>query len=92
MVISTILTRNPELNFQETVDLEELIQHGLQLMLKDTNQEPTTNLTLFYTMPVPQVSGYLARAVVNQILKGDLNLLMDSSSSSIEDREQCVIS
>ncbi|KAJ8920978.1 hypothetical protein NQ315_015773 [Exocentrus adspersus] len=68
-IVSTILGRNPELTFNQPLDLEQLIKDAAHMYAKDHDleQDRVSNLL---DSPYVQSTGYLARAVVNTVLKG----------------------
>lgn len=85
--MSTVLERNPELKFTEAVDIDMLIKNAVRLFGKDKTQEtavattPEDSMELFYHESFPRVTGYLARAVVNHILSGNLSALQADAST-----------
>ena len=85
--MSTVLERNPELKFTEAVDIDMLVKNAVRLFIKDKNQEipggtkPEDSMSLFYHESFPRVTGYLARAVVNHILSGNLSALQADAST-----------
>lgn len=81
MVVSTILDRNPELEFQAAVDMDKLVHEAFEAFQKDLShlelQEKQDNMLSFYnTPPFAQrgTSSYLAKAVVNSLLQGTIKL------------------
>ncbi|CAG9854630.1 unnamed protein product [Phyllotreta striolata] len=68
-IVSTILGRNPELTFSKPLDLEQLVKDAAHVYAKDNNieDESVTNLL---EISYVRSTGYLARAVVNTVLKG----------------------
>lgn len=77
-IVATILSRNPELSFNQPLDLEQLIKDAAYMYSKDNNLQDNKVSYLFET-PNIQCIGYLARAVVNNLLK-DGQLTKDSES------------
>lgn len=84
-IVSTILGRNPELIFNQALDLEQLIKDGAHMFAKVGNcnfrkfrfngflQDHSLadeNVGRLMEVPYVQSTGYLARAVVNNVLKG----------------------
>uniref|UniRef100_A0A1Y1M5A6 Phosphorylase b kinase regulatory subunit n=1 Tax=Photinus pyralis TaxID=7054 RepID=A0A1Y1M5A6_PHOPY len=67
-IVSTILTRNPELSFNQPLDLEQLIKDSAHMFAKDNKLQDIRVSYLFETSNV-QCMGYLARAVVNNLLR-----------------------
>ncbi|XP_073999627.1 probable phosphorylase b kinase regulatory subunit beta isoform X2 [Rhodnius prolixus] len=68
-IVSTILSRNPELTFQNELDLDELVNEAFKMYCKDANLDETTNIMDFYSTPESVTMSYFARAVVNNVLK-----------------------
>ncbi|CAH1131091.1 unnamed protein product [Ceutorhynchus assimilis] len=68
-IVSTILGRNPELTFNQPLDLRQLINEAAHMYAKDHN---LTEEKIGFLMEIPymQSTGYLARATVNTLLKG----------------------
>ncbi|XP_018570272.1 probable phosphorylase b kinase regulatory subunit beta isoform X2 [Anoplophora glabripennis] len=68
-IVFTILGRNPELTFNQPLDLEQLINDAAHMYAKDhgLKEEKVSNLL---ESPYVRSTGYLARAVVNTVLKG----------------------
>ncbi|XP_044266152.1 probable phosphorylase b kinase regulatory subunit beta isoform X3 [Tribolium madens] len=88
-IVSTILGRNPELFFSQMLDLEQLINDAAEMYVKDMLQDHgllTDGVKKLMEVPYIQSTGYLARAVVNSVLKrgqlGDLE----------NDSETCLVS
>ncbi|XP_017774293.1 PREDICTED: probable phosphorylase b kinase regulatory subunit beta isoform X2 [Nicrophorus vespilloides] len=71
-IVSTILVRNPELKFNDTLDLEQLILDAAHMYIKDNNIKDNDISNLFKA-PTTLSMGYLARAVVNTVLKGEIS-------------------
>ncbi|RZC40824.1 phosphorylase b kinase regulatory subunit beta [Asbolus verrucosus] len=84
-IVSTILRRNPELTFSQPLNLEQLIKDAAHMYAKDHNlkDEGVSNLL---EVPYIQSTGYLARAVVNTVLKGGQLSDIDN------DTESCLVS
>ncbi|XP_056632018.1 probable phosphorylase b kinase regulatory subunit beta isoform X1 [Diorhabda carinulata] len=68
-IVSTILGRNPELTFSQPLDLEQLIKDAAHMYAKDHGQNHECISDLLEIEYV-RSTGYLARAVVNTVLKG----------------------
>uniref|UniRef100_A0A0P5Q2D6 Phosphorylase b kinase regulatory subunit n=1 Tax=Daphnia magna TaxID=35525 RepID=A0A0P5Q2D6_9CRUS len=102
-IVNTILLRNPELRFKMQLDLDFVIAEALAMFMKDFETEKTVKLpnndgtqkkdsidpglTQFYNATAATTNGYLARAVVNTILRGDLE------TESVDDcDESCRVS
>ncbi|XP_018326902.1 probable phosphorylase b kinase regulatory subunit beta isoform X2 [Agrilus planipennis] len=69
VVVSTILTRNPELSFNDSLDLQQLVKDAAHMYAKD-NKLNGDDITYLFNASYLQCIGYLARAVVNNVLKG----------------------
>ncbi|XP_066289063.1 phosphorylase b kinase regulatory subunit beta-like isoform X2 [Branchiostoma lanceolatum] len=90
MVLSTILYRNPELEFQGCVELDKLVQESFQYFQQDQSQshgqEKQDDMTAFFNTPAGVQHGttsYLAKAAVNRLLQGNVN---------IDQNEPCTVS
>ncbi|XP_078688666.1 phosphorylase b kinase regulatory subunit beta-like isoform X2 [Branchiostoma floridae x Branchiostoma belcheri] len=84
MVLSTILYRNPELEFQGCVELDKLVQESFQYFQQDQSQshgqEKQDDMTAFFNTPAGVQHGtttYLAKAAVNRLLQGNVNIDQD---------------
>lgn len=69
-IVSTILTRNPELTFQKQLDLDDLVRQAVQMFSKDSDVDERIGKEEFLSSDESLTAGYLARAVVNTVLKG----------------------
>ncbi|XP_054258864.1 probable phosphorylase b kinase regulatory subunit beta isoform X3 [Macrosteles quadrilineatus] len=87
-IVSTILHRNPELTFRNQLDLDELVSEAFKMFCKDSQMESCRDVTVFFSAPNSVTTGYLARAVVNNVLKG--GQLAPASGS--QDDDHCRIS
>lgn len=67
-IVATILSRNPELRFTHVLDLGQLIQEAYNMYCKDHNLALSDGVSLLYTLPYAESTGYLARAAVNSVL------------------------
>ncbi|NWZ34723.1 KPBB kinase, partial [Brachypodius atriceps] len=79
MVISVILERNPELEFQDKVDLDKVVQEAFHDFQKDHNSpkgaENRSDMTAFYnTHPLGKkgTCSYLSKAVITLLLEGEM--------------------
>ncbi|XP_021263974.1 phosphorylase b kinase regulatory subunit beta isoform X3 [Numida meleagris] len=84
MVISVILERNPELEFQDKVDLDKVVQEAFHDFQKDHSRpkgaEHQDDMTAFYnTHPVGKkgTCSYLSKAVISLLLEGDVKTSND---------------
>ncbi|KAK7067442.1 hypothetical protein SK128_000489, partial [Halocaridina rubra] len=71
-VIATILERNPELKFPQQLNLDHIVQDAFKIFLKDLKREMTNDMSSFYNASTVATTSYLARAVVNAMLSGDV--------------------
>ncbi|NWR87730.1 KPBB kinase, partial [Furnarius figulus] len=79
MVISVILERNPELEFQDKVDLDKVVQEAFHDFQKDHSSpkgaENQNDMTAFYnTHPLGKkgTCSYLSKAVITLLLEGEI--------------------
>uniref|UniRef100_A0A8C0HQP1 Phosphorylase b kinase regulatory subunit n=1 Tax=Buteo japonicus TaxID=224669 RepID=A0A8C0HQP1_9AVES len=79
MVISVILERNPELEFQDKVDLDKVVQEAFHDFHKDHSSpkgaEKQDDMTAFYnTHPTGKkgTCSYLSKAVITLLLEGEM--------------------
>ncbi|XP_053808635.1 phosphorylase b kinase regulatory subunit beta isoform X3 [Vidua macroura] len=79
MVISVILERNPELEFQDKVDLDKVVQEAFHDFQKDHSSpkgaENQCDMTAFYnTHPLGKkgTCSYLSKAVITLLLEGEM--------------------
>ncbi|XP_046386371.1 probable phosphorylase b kinase regulatory subunit beta isoform X1 [Ischnura elegans] len=91
-IVSTILQRNPELTFRSTLEVDQLVSEANTMYQKDNGVEKVDDMTSFFSAPYSTTTGYLARAIVNNILqgKGELSAVSDCENSL--DGEFCRIS
>ncbi|XP_076338400.1 putative phosphorylase b kinase regulatory subunit beta isoform X3 [Tachypleus tridentatus] len=73
MVVYLILERNPELSFEDTVDLDKLVHEAFDLFKRDKGdvslELSDDDMTPFYNASSTLTASYLARAVLNVLLK-----------------------
>ncbi|XP_062327802.1 phosphorylase b kinase regulatory subunit beta [Osmerus eperlanus] len=88
MVVSIVLERNPELEFQEEVDLDSLVKDAFSDFQKDSNRldakEKQADMEAFYNTPAVGkrgTSSYLTKAVMIQLLQGDVKPSKDDPCS-----------
>uniref|UniRef100_A0A8C7IMZ1 Phosphorylase b kinase regulatory subunit n=1 Tax=Oncorhynchus kisutch TaxID=8019 RepID=A0A8C7IMZ1_ONCKI len=87
MVVSIVLERNPELEFSEKVDLDVLVKEAFHDFQKDRSREGTKkqdDMEEFYkTPPMGRrgTSSYLTKAVMIQLLQGDVKPSKDDPCS-----------
>ncbi|XP_075570902.1 phosphorylase b kinase regulatory subunit beta isoform X8 [Pelecanus crispus] len=84
MVISVILERNPELEFQDKVDLDKVVQEAFHDFQKDHSSpngaEKQDDMTAFYnTHPIGKkgTCSYLSKAVITLLLEGEMKTSND---------------
>ncbi|XP_008194133.2 probable phosphorylase b kinase regulatory subunit beta isoform X3 [Tribolium castaneum] len=86
-IVSTILGRNPELFFSQALDLEQLVNDAAEMYVKDMLQDHglhSDGVKKLMEVPYIQSTGYLARAVVNSVLKrGQLSDLENDSETCL---------
>uniref|UniRef100_A0A8C2HA85 Phosphorylase b kinase regulatory subunit n=1 Tax=Cyprinus carpio TaxID=7962 RepID=A0A8C2HA85_CYPCA len=88
MVVSYMLERNPELEFQEAVDLHRLVKDAFAGFQKDHSRldrsEKENNMEAFYNTPAlgkRNTSSYLSKAVMIQLLQGEVKPSKDDPCS-----------
>ncbi|KAM8762330.1 phosphorylase b kinase regulatory subunit beta isoform X1 [Acanthopagrus latus] len=88
MVVSIVLERNPELEFSDKVDLDGLVKEAFNDFQRDRSRfegiEKQDNMEAFYnTPPVGKrgTSSYLTKAVMIQLLQGDVKPCKDDPCS-----------
>ncbi|XP_036043530.1 phosphorylase b kinase regulatory subunit beta [Onychomys torridus] len=79
MVVSIVLERNPELEFQDKVDLDRLVKEAFHEFQKDESRlketEKQDDMTSFYNTPPLGTRGtcsYLTKVVMNLLLEGEV--------------------
>ncbi|KAM7423631.1 hypothetical protein PAMA_000130 [Pampus argenteus] len=84
MVVSIVLERNPELEFSDKVDLDSLVKEAFSDFQRDRSRfegiEKQDDMQSFYnTPPMGQrgTSSYLTKAVMIQLLQGDVKPCKD---------------
>lgn len=68
-IVSTILHRNPELVFQEPLNLDNLVRQAFEMYCKDNCENLDQDINVFIAKKQSITTSYLARAVVNNVLK-----------------------
>ncbi|KAG7315028.1 hypothetical protein KOW79_021116 [Hemibagrus wyckioides] len=88
MVVSLVLERNPELEFQEKVDLDRLVKEAFSDFQRDRGKTDTAqsekNMEAFYNTPPlgkRGTSSYLTKAVMIQLLQGEVKPCKDDPCS-----------
>ncbi|XP_065809247.1 phosphorylase b kinase regulatory subunit beta isoform X4 [Labrus bergylta] len=88
MVVSIVLERNPELEFSDRVDLDGLVKEAFNDFQRDCSRfegtEKQDDMESFYnTPPVGKrgTSSYLSKAVMIQLLQGDVKPCKDDPCS-----------
>lgn len=72
-IVSTILRRNPELTFNQPLDLDLLVRNAAHMHAKDVaaaEADADEQVRALLRASYLQSTGCLARAVVNNVLKG----------------------
>ncbi|XP_035251166.1 phosphorylase b kinase regulatory subunit beta-like isoform X2 [Anguilla anguilla] len=89
MVVSIVLERNPELEFQDKVNLDSLVKEAFSDFQRDHSQSTATkkhdNTEAFYNSPPLAKGGtscYLTKAVMIQLLQGEVKLKEDPCTVS----------
>ncbi|XP_043276560.1 probable phosphorylase b kinase regulatory subunit beta isoform X2 [Venturia canescens] len=90
-IVATILLRNPELSFNRQLDLNKLVEDAVIMYCKDTNAEKPDDMEPFFAAHYSVTTGYLARAVVNNVLTGGCVTTMFDVNHSVESTEMCHI-
>lgn len=90
-IVAKILSRNPELRFKETLDLDRLLEEAFGIYCKENKQTTTTDITPLYSLPYNETTGYLARAAVNNVLQGGALSPQDGDVTDSPD-ETCKVS
>ncbi|XP_029168646.1 probable phosphorylase b kinase regulatory subunit beta isoform X3 [Nylanderia fulva] len=91
-IVSTILLRNPELSFQKQLHLNQLVEDSFVMYCKDHNLSNVDDKTFFFSAHYSVTTGYLARAVVNNVLTGGcVTTIVDPSDVVESPREMCKI-
>ncbi|XP_056243942.1 phosphorylase b kinase regulatory subunit beta isoform X1 [Seriola aureovittata] len=88
MVVSIVLERNPELEFGDKVDLDSLVKEAFHDFQRDRicfeGKEKQDNMEAFYNTPAVGkrgTSSYLTKAVMIQLLQGDVKPCKDDPCS-----------
>ncbi|XP_014600411.1 PREDICTED: probable phosphorylase b kinase regulatory subunit beta isoform X1 [Polistes canadensis] len=90
-IVSTILLRNPELSFQKQLNLNKLVEDSFAMYCKDQNLEVSDDLTPFFSIHYSLTTGYLARAVVNNVLAIGCVTTITDAKDNFESHEMCKI-
>ncbi|CAL1279956.1 unnamed protein product [Larinioides sclopetarius] len=69
MVVYLILERNPELSFSATIDMNKLVEEAFIMYQKDNGGDHEGDMSQFFDSPTTITASYLARAVMNHLLK-----------------------
>ncbi|XP_058821728.1 probable phosphorylase b kinase regulatory subunit beta isoform X3 [Topomyia yanbarensis] len=67
-IVATILRRNPELRFNQILDLDFLLEDSFAMYCKDHGLPATKDISPLFSLSQIQTTGYLARAAVNSVL------------------------
>lgn len=68
-IVSTILLRNPELTFQQPLHLDNLVREAFEMYCKDNHEDCNQDINVFIGKKQSITTSYLARAVVNNVLR-----------------------
>ncbi|XP_055539844.1 probable phosphorylase b kinase regulatory subunit beta isoform X3 [Wyeomyia smithii] len=68
-IVATILRRNPELRFNQILDLDFLLEDSFNMYCKDHGLPATKDISPLFSLSQTQTTGYLARAAVNSVLQ-----------------------
>ncbi|XP_071814246.1 phosphorylase b kinase regulatory subunit beta-like isoform X2 [Apostichopus japonicus] len=74
-VVATILGRNPELQFQHTVNMDSLVHEAFNLFLSEEGLEKQDDMTPFYNSPphgIKGTSNYLTKVAVKHLLNSPI--------------------
>ncbi|KAK0088116.1 hypothetical protein PV325_013112 [Microctonus aethiopoides] len=83
-IVAIILLRNPELSFSGELNLNKLVDDAFIMYCKDHELTETQDMLPFFSAHYSVTAGYLARAVVNNVLTGgrmtttDINVFDDT--------------
>ncbi|XP_062705402.1 probable phosphorylase b kinase regulatory subunit beta isoform X5 [Aedes albopictus] len=69
VIVATILRRNPELRFNQILDLDLLLEDSFSMYCKDNDLPLTKDISPLFSLSQNQTTGYLARAAVNSVLQ-----------------------
>lgn len=69
MVVYLILERNPELSFNATIDMNKLVEEAFIMYQRDTGGDRKDDMSTFFDSPTTVTASYLARAVMNHLLR-----------------------
>lgn len=84
--------RNPELRFQQALNLDKLMEDAYAMYCKDNSIAPTKDITPLFSLGYSETTGYLARAAVNTVLQGGACMqLLEQENQEIQD-DICKIS
>lgn len=84
-VIATILERNPELQFQHTVNMDSLVHEAFSQFLLEEGLEKQDDMTPFYNSPPHGIKGtinYLTKVTVKHLLNSPLSTESDTCNIS----------
>lgn len=90
-IVATILLRNPELSFKRPLDLNKLVEDAVLMYCKDHDLEKNDDMSPFFAAHYSVTTGYLARAVVNNVLTGGCVTTTMEKNHSDESPDMCNI-
>lgn len=85
-IVATILARNPELQFKDVLDLDQLLEDALNMYGREKQIAVTKDISPLYSLSYSETTGYLARATVNTILQG--GALKPQTDDDVQDFEE----
>lgn len=90
-IVSTILLRNRELSFNRELDLNKLVDDAFVMYCKDHDLTITQDMSSFFGAHYSVTTGYLARAVVNNVLTGGCVTTATDENLFDESQDMCNI-
>lgn len=85
-VMATILERNPELEFQHTVNMDTLVHEAFNQLLQEEGLEKQDDMTPFYNSPPHGIKG-----TTNHLTKIVVKHLLNSSMTNLTE-DNCIVS
>jgi phosphorylase kinase alpha/beta subunit len=84
-IVATILSRNPELHFQQKLDLDQLLDDAFLMYCRDHHMPISKDITPLFSLGHSVSTGYLARAAVNTVLQRGAFSQQHGTDENIED-------
>lgn len=91
-IVATILQRNPELRFKDILNLDDLLEEGYSMYCKEKRIPFTKDISPIFSLSYSETTGYLARATVNQVLKGGVLAAQADDDNQDFEEETCRVS